>query len=162
MRLVFSIFIFLSALPASAGPKLTVDFCRVINDWRAGAFTFQELCDRHEGNFCLGINSEGQALCRAGGGRFCADVTSTGQAICRAGEGRFCSSVKSLAQGICILLDGERCFQRPDTEDNLWTKKLEIACDTGAKFIGAPAKTTVIIVPGNIKRENFDSTLQFQ
>lgn len=162
MRLVISIFIFLAALPVFAGPTLTVDFCRVVNDWRAGAFNFQELCDRHKGNFCLGINSEGQALCRASGGRFCAGVTNTGQGICLAAEGRFCSSVTNTAQGICVVLGGERCFQRPDTEDNLWVRKLEIACDTGAQFIGGSTKTTIIIVPSNVMPQHFDSVPRFQ
>lgn len=111
-----------------AQPKLTVDFCRVMNDWRKGRFTFQELCASNPGNFCLGLAAEGQAICLAGKGRFCSNVQNTGQGICLISEGTYCSSVQNIAQGICLALGGDQCFQRPDTENFLWIRKLEDAC----------------------------------
>jgi len=111
-----------------AQPSLTVDFCRVMNDWRKDRFSFQELCSTHPANFCLGLAAEGQAICLAGKGRFCSNVQNTGQGICTIGGGTYCSSVQNTAQGICTVLQGDQCLQRPDTENFLWLRKLHDAC----------------------------------
>lgn len=125
MKWLFLLFVSQIAL---AQTQLTVDFCRVMNDWKKNRFTFQELCSQHPGNFCLGLAAEGQAICLAGNGRFCTNVQNTGQGICNIGGGSFCSSVQNTAQGICTVLQGTQCLQRPDTEIFLWQRKLEDAC----------------------------------
>ncbi len=113
---------------AISQPKLTVDFCRIVHDWQRNRFTFQELCSKYPGNFCLGLASEGQAICIAGNGRYCANIMNTGQGLCVIGDGAFCSAVQNIAQGLCSVLQGDQCMQRPDTENFLWIRRIEDAC----------------------------------
>ena len=101
-------------------------FCGVVKDWLSGEFTPQQLCQKHNGEYCESIAAFGPALCAASGKTLCTEVKSVGQGICVGSEGALCDGIKNTAAGYCSALREPACASAQDEKH--FKEKFEVAC----------------------------------